>query len=566
MKGTIYIGLNDNFHDPSICILDDEGNILFAEGVERPLQYKRGLGCPPDLDFYIDEVISKYINHEVKRVLIAYSWTNKSHLKAKIFSIFNHFRNPNNSLFPDVEMSIQRHVSSLNQSGAGITRVFKTKFPDIKIAKHYFNHHLCHIANAVTTFDVNNGIGLVIDGKGDDTSFSIYEVNNQEIRLIKKITSIFSLGYLYGFFTDLVGYSQLKGEEWKVMGMSAYGSEDNLFLKYFLNEVSLGKQKLESKDLVGKVGLIKKFIEENKISKEDIAFTGQYLFEKLFFEVIDVMKKTSASKTLFISGGSALNTLAVGKLFEKSAFDIIVIPNAPADDGNAIGSAMLAYQKNNGLFPVLKDKVRLPFLGSEITADEVERYIQTSGLPFKKVNNSSKYAAELLSQNKIIGWIQGRAEFGPRALGNRSILGHPGFIENKDRINKVVKFRESYRPFAPSILHEFGDDFFNNYSFSPYMEKTLIIKNEKRNVIPAVVHVDGTGRVQSVTKSINSKYYDLLTEFNSLTKIPMVINTSYNVMGKPIVHDINDVMAVFFNSSIDAVFVGDYLIERNNIK
>lgn len=564
MKNTIYIGLNNNFHDSSFCILDCNGEILFAESTERFLQYKRAIGCPADLDFYIEKLISHHLNSEVDEVVIAYSWTKWSHFKARLYSVYDFFRNVNNQKFPNSELATSRYISSLTQSGAGFIRAIKVQFKDVKITKKYFNHHLCHIYNSIYSSNIQNGVGLVIDGKGDDSSYSVYHINDSKVNKVKKIKGIRSLGHLYGFYTELCGYSQLKGEEWKVMGLAPYGKENVLLKQMIKSEI----EKIDrfNSNTGSVIRRIKDQIKKNLICAEDIAFLAQENFESLFFEVINrFIKSKSEISTLFISGGSALNTLAVGKLHEKNMFNNIIVPNAPADDGNAIGAAVLSYEEYNGKIPNL-NSVRSPYLGSCISSDSIEKYIATSLLPFKKLDDAPKYAAQLLNQNNIIGWIQGRAEFGPRALGNRSILAHPGFAENKDRINAVVKFRESYRPFAPSILHEFGNEYFEKYSFTPYMEKTLTFKNHVRDKVPAVVHVNGTGRLQSVTKEINAKYHSLINEFYQLSSLPLIVNTSYNVMGKPIVHDINDVMTVFFNSSIDAVIIGDYVIERKDLR
>lgn len=562
MKNTIYIGLNNNFHDPSFCILDNKGEILFAECAERFLQYKRAIGCPADLDFYVDKIISQYITSQVDEVIIGHSWTRWSHLKARLYSVYDFFKDINNNKFPNSELATSRYISSLTQSGAGFTRAIKVQFKDAKITKKYYNHHLCHIYNSIYSSNILNGVGLVIDGKGDDSSYSVYHINDSKVNKVKKIKGIRSLGHLYGFYTELCGYSQLKGEEWKVMGLAPYGKENKTLEQIINREVKRIKLLRSNLSLV--VTNIKEQVKKQEIKSEDIAYLAQDSFESIFFKVIDDLKKYD-SDTLFISGGSALNTLAVGKLHEKGLFKNIIVPNAPADDGNAIGAAVLSYEEYNGKIPNL-NSVRSPYLGSCISSDSIEKYIATSLLPFKKLDDAPKYAAQLLNQNNIIGWIQGRAEFGPRALGNRSILAHPGFAENKDRINAVVKFRESYRPFAPSILHEFGNEYFEKYSFTPYMEKTLTFKNHVRDKVPAVVHVNGTGRLQSVTKEINAKYHSLINEFYQLSGLPLIVNTSYNVMGKPIVHDINDVMTVFFNSSIDAVIIGDYVIERKDLR
>jgi carbamoyltransferase len=546
--------------------MDDNGQILFAECAERFLQYKRALGCPPDLDFYIEKIINQYITWHVDELVVSYSWTEWSHIKAKVYSVYNHFKNVNSSIYPNLELATNRYISALNQAGAGFIRAFKIKYKGIKITKRYFNHHLCHIYNSIYLSNINDGIGLVLDGKGDDSSYSVYEIHDAKIKNSYKIKNLQSLGYLYALYTELCGYSHLKGEEWKVMGLSPYGRE-NEELEKIIDEGIKKSHRLRSNTS----NIIREIIEkinQKLIKFEDVAYLAQKSFESIFFSLIDRLKKNEMnSQTLFLSGGSALNTLAVGKLHEKGLYENIIVPNAPADDGNAIGAAILGYLTNTNFKQIIKDKnYRSPFLGSEITKDELARYVSSSLLPFIKTENPSRYAAELLNDNKIIGWIQGRAEFGPRALGNRSILAHPGFAENKDRINAVVKFRESYRPFAPSILHEFGNDYFEKYSFTPYMEKTLTFKESVRGNIPAVVHVNGTGRLQSVTKEINEKYYNLISEFYKLSGLPLVVNTSYNVMGKPIVHDINDVMAVFFNSSIDAVIIGDYVIERKDLK
>jgi carbamoyltransferase len=171
-------------------------------------------------------------------------------------------------------------------------------------------------------------------------------------------------------------------------------------------------------------------------------------------------------------------------------------------------------------------------------------------------------AARLLSEGKLIGWMQGRAEFGPRALGNRSILADPRRKDMKEKINGSVKFREEFRPFAPSILDEFGDQYFENYEFTPYMERTLRFRPEMRDRVPAVVHVDGTGRLQTVRKDWNKRFHDLLTEFNKLTGVPVLLNTSFNVMGKPIVHSVEDAVSVFLTTGLDALVIGDFLIAK----
>jgi carbamoyltransferase len=574
-SNTIYIGLNDNFHDPSICFLNSEGKIVFAESVERPLQYKRGIGCPPDLDFYIEKIIAEHFTDTTQKIIIASSWSKYRHLSSNLLDFIGFFNYDSKSIFRKILQKGGTHRSfhygslraaaALSQSGAGVFKIFNKINPNSIITREYYNHHLSHIANAIScTNNISDGIGLVIDGGGEGTAISIYNIENNSPILVKTIPTNFSLGSLYSIVTNAIGYSAHKGEEWKVMGLAPYGKK-SLQLENCLKDIfRIDNNKYTTKSIIlGKYEyIIQKLIINEKISKEDAAYTLQQLFYEYLVDIIKYAKKLVPDKSdIFICGGSALNSSAMGQISESGLFENVVIPNAPADDGNAIGAAVLSFAKNTGVFPK-PDYFRSPYNGSEINRTIIEKYIKTSQLPFVKLENAPKYAAELLHQNKIIGWIQGKAEFGPRALGNRSILAHPGFAENKNRINNVVKFREEFRPFAPSILHEFGNQYFKNYSFTPYMEKSLVYKSEVINSIPAAVHINNTGRLQSVTKELNTRFYQLIYEFNLLSGLPVVINTSYNVMGKPIVHDINDVMAVFLNSSLDAVIIDDFIIER----
>jgi len=576
-NGTIYIGLNDNYHDTSISILNEKGEILYSEGLERYLQYKRGLGCPPDLDSYIEEIFKKWVNYNGEDVVIVSSWTKNFHRKLKLISFLNLLNFDSSSrihkyvqkkgVHPTFHQGLSRQISAMMQSGLGIYNYMKTNYPDSVVRREYQKHHLCHITHAIHSSHCNDALGLVIDGGGDETSITAFDIQLGQVQKEIVLKSRFSVGSIYSVITHIIGYSALKGEEWKVMGLSGYGKFHEEFDKRLRDifRYSNGEFSLKSKIIGGHVKKLKKFIITENIPREDIAFTGQKLFEEYLFYVLDwANKKVPGKNNIIISGGAALNSLAMGRVADSGLFERIIIPNGPADDGNSIGAAILSVRKNEGIKKFLNpsESCRSPYTGSEIKESDIKEYVKKSKLPFKKLTDSSKYAAELLYANKIIGWIQGRAEFGPRALGNRSILANPSFSENKDRLNRVVKFRESYRPFAPSILHEYGKDYFENYSFTPYMEKTLKFLDATVTKVPAVVHENGTGRLQSVTPEINKRYYDLISNFNQLSGIPIVINTSYNVMGKPIAHSINDVIYVFLNSKIDAVIIGDYCLER----
>ena len=251
----------------------------------------------------------------------------------------------------------------------------------------------------------------------------------------------------------------------------------------------------------------------------------------------------------------------------QTPFCQLFVPPAPADDGTAVGAALLAYGEDHpsaGAPP----GVTSPFLGSDVSAEGLDRLRRFSGYPHRVLSPADvpRAAARLLARGKILGWVQGRAEFGPRALGNRSILADPRSVEIRDRLNAEVKYREAFRPFAPSILHEHGPRYFEDYQASPHMERVLRFRDEVKDRVPGVVHVDGTGRLQSVERQTNERYYDLITEFEVLTGVPLVLNTSFNVMGKPIVHSVEDAVAVFFTSGMDALIIGDTLLEKTTSK
>jgi carbamoyltransferase len=247
----------------------------------------------------------------------------------------------------------------------------------------------------------------------------------------------------------------------------------------------------------------------------------------------------------------------------RTGFKRLHVPSAPADDGNALGAALLAYRRDHpGEKPAAT--LRSPYLGSTISKRTLDNLVAFGGIAGMRYLPDALHedAARLLADGKILGWIQGRAEFGPRALGNRSILADPRRESMKDAINSRVKFREDFRPFAPSILDEHGDDYFEAYQFSPYMERVLTVKEGARKKVPGIVHVDGTARLHSVRRDSNERFYDLIRAFYDRTGVPMLLNTSLNVMGKPIIHSLEDALGLFYTTGLDALVVEDYMIQK----
>jgi carbamoyltransferase len=295
----------------------------------------------------------------------------------------------------------------------------------------------------------------------------------------------------------------------------------------------------------------------------NLAFTTQFFYAEVMDQLLNNFHQLGISDNLALGGGCGLNSSYNGEITQRTKFKNLHVPSAPSDDGNALGAALLAYYQDH---PETKPqaKIHTPYLGSSMSKKTLENLVAFGRLEKLKhlPETVQQEAARLLAEGKLVGWVQGPAEFGPRALGNRSILADPRPPDMKDKINSLVKFREEFRPFAPSILDEFGEEYFENYQVSPYMERTLKFKESAKKKVPAIVHVNATGRLQSVRREWNPRYYDLIKSFFELTGVPMLLNTSFNIMGKPIIHSVEDAIGLFYTTGLDALILEDYLIEK----
>jgi len=261
-----------------------------------------------------------------------------------------------------------------------------------------------------------------------------------------------------------------------------------------------------------------------------------------------------------MAGGVALNSKTNGKILVSGLVDRLFIQPAAADDGVALGAAMAPYLDKGGRLPI--QPMRHAYLGAEWCEGEIEKALRTYKLRYTRLNDPAHTAAELLAEGKILSWFQGRMEFGPRALGSRSILSDPRDPEMNAKVNNAVKFREWWRPFAPSMLKEAAAEYLESATDSPFMILTAPVKPEKRGVIPAVTHVDGSARPQTVEQEINPLYWRLIREFGDRTGVPVIMNTSFNLRGEPIVNSPTDAVRTFFSSGMDALVIGPFLVEK----
>jgi len=583
-----YIGIANSFHDSSISIVNSMGEVVFAEATERYLQNKRAINCTGDQFIRIAKLVEKYCEPGAELV-VAHTWSDsaESFVKEAISQLENEENawKDSSGIIPELildkltfrKFAIASQMNSM--SLANKTLRYELSQLDgwrknIDFVVKRYDHHLTHAATACYTAPYIEGACAVIDGYGERSSSQSYTYRNGKITSISEgIRQGFlgaSLGMFYMIICDVCGFGYFRGEEWKVMGLAAYGKFDQKYydiMKPMLHINGLDIEpcnSLKYNQNLRKLYSFKRKPGQSVMEFADFAYTGQVVFSELLYEYLNNLNRIAGMDNVMLGGGAFLNSWANGEITGKTLFKNAYIFSAPADDGNSLGAAMLAFCEDNPDWRP-KNIFQSPYLGSEIAQNTVENFKKFGGL-----NQYVRYypgevhkkAAELLSQGKIIGWVQGRAEFGPRALGNRSILADPRDKNCKDKINSRVKFREEFRPFAPSILHEYGPEYFCNYQESPYMERTLRYRDEVMDKVPGVVHDNLTGRLQTVKKEWNEKYYLLLKAFAEITGVPVLLNTSFNVMGKPIIHSFEDAIAVFFTSGLDALVIDDMIVEK----
>ncbi len=577
------IGLATTFHDPAVAIVNPAGEIVFAEATERFLQSKRAFNSEPDPLFRITELLDTYcVGDATVRVATTWSrnagrlpfWAALLHmgglLRPEFIQRWRLDRLEPTLLLRQYDlwhMLLCVHSSHM-KAGANLARALRHRQGQRQLQFLPMDHHRCHAAMACYTSPFPEAVCLIVDGTGDVGSLTGFHYTGGRLLPIARHAGRESLGALFMLVTELCGFSAFAGEEWKVMGLAAYGRHDPALYDLFrtlLRVEDLSLRHPVPAVLRATVQSLERYRRPANAPPEaaaDLACTWQKAFSDLLNELLRNVFALGLSRNLVLAGGCALNSSYAGQVLAHTGFTALHIPSAPADDGAALGAALLA-RVGDGPLPQRADSYS-PYLGTAIGPESVQR-LQVYG-PVGRVRHCPgricAEAAQLLAQGRIVGWVQGRAEFGPRALGNRSILADPRQAAMKDRLNAQVKFREEYRPFAPAVLHELGPRYFEDYQFTPYMERTLRFRPEVRECVPAVVHVDGTGRLQSVTRELNARFHALITAFHDLTGVPILLNTSFNVMGKPIIHTVEDALGVFYTSGLDALVIDDYIVVK----
>jgi carbamoyltransferase len=575
---TYTIGLATTFHDPAIAIIGPDGGVLFAEATERYLQYKRAPNCEPDSVLRMEGLLKRYIPEDAE-VTIASSWGDDftgfldQMSRTGSFSLEALLKlSPelNRSLVP--ERTERALIASLHQgqqrAGIGTLLGLDRAFGQANVTglKRY-GHHLSHAAYACWSSPFTDAACLIVDGMGEIGASAIFALEDGQIREVKRHRGRESIGFYFGLVTDLAGFDQAKGEEWKIMGLAPYGRSDERLMALLrrLYQIDGHRLSFADADVVREVcAEILRLRPSDALEQgwADLARCGQDVFAEMMDALLAETAALVPSGNLVLAGGCALNSSFNGGIVGRHGFTEVFVPSAPADDGNAIGAAWLAHAETNPDWRAPKGPLS-PYLGSTVSTEPFER-MQAWEPRLRRLapEEVAPVTAKLLAEGKLIGWVQGRAEFGPRALGNRSIIADPRPADAKDILNAKVKYREAFRPFAPSILAEHAPDWFERYQDAPYMERTLVWRDAVRDRVPAVVHEDATGRLQSVTVERNPRYHALISAFHGMTGVPVILNTSFNIMGKPILHTAEDAILMFYTSGLDALVIEDWLLVK----
>ena len=468
----------------------------------------------------------------------------------------------------------------------------------------FCEHHLSHAASAFYPSPFEESLILTIDGVGEWATTTVGIGTGKKIKIIKEINFPHSLGLLYSAFTYYLGFKVNSGE-YKVMGLAPYGKpifkkkiaknlidikEDGSFrlnMDYFDYATGFTMTNKKFSTLFGK-NLRKSEDEELEQFHMDIAASIQSVIEDIIIKITRNLKKEYKYDNLCLAGGVALNCVANSKILKNNIFKNVWIQPASGDSGGSLGAALFCWYKfsdQSRKITLMEDSMKGSYLGPNFNNTEIKEFLIKKKINYQEIDDEPLFekVAKELSNGKIVGWFQGKMEFGPRALGSRSILADPRPLEMQKKLNLKIKFRESFRPFAPAILEEKVNSFFKTNSISPYMLLVSEIKDEykinekenldlsgmdklylKRSLLQATTHVDYTSRIQTVNKKTNLRFYKLIENFELITKIPILVNTSFNIRGEPIVCTPEDALNCFIGTDIDILVLENFLIYKKN--
>lgn len=559
------LGINYYFHDSTACLVRD-GKLVVAIEEER-LSRDKHTSEFPKLSIAKCLEFSGVSYSDIDAIAVSIQPGKDWHKKVA-YGLKNII-----SSKPFVSHELINGLSKQRRLGSWYTSIWpdKEQAPPI----HYVPHHLSHAAGTFLVSPFESAAILSLDGSGEWSTSFLGKGEGNTVEQFHESYFPMSLGSFYEAVTEFCGFRP-NYDEGKTMGLAPMGDPDrfykevskivnigdqgeiNIDLSYF-NYQFWGHRRISQKfeDIFGQARSQNGEFESRHM---DLAAAFQRVLEDCALKMCQFLKRKTNLNKLVIAGGVSLNSVMNGRIVRESEFDEIYVMPAAGDNGTAIGAAFYVYNC------VMGNKRNFhhdnPFIGNEYTNEKIERILKECKLAYQYHEDIESIAAQLLHEGQILGWYQGRMEIGPRALGNRSILANPSLAGIKDKINAEVKHREAYRPFAPSATIEDAPRFFEDLGDNPFMLKVCAVHEKSKELLPAITHVDGSARLQTVHKDTNPRYHALIAKLGELNDTPVVLNTSFNIMGEPIVESPYDAIRCFFSTGLDSLVIGNYLIRK----
>ncbi|MGE7774891.1 carbamoyltransferase family protein [Chitinophaga sp. NPDC101104] len=571
----ITLGINAAFHDSAACLVKD-GQLIAAAEDERFTHIKHGKRPVPfsawELPFHAIHYCLKEADIHLSDVdQVAYSFDpylvmERPELESRevrlpldplAVPMTEKWKSPWDPLF---------HSAILNAPGMLADgyphhlqdRLAGTSRNDERF--HFLDHHLCHAASAFLPSPFSEAAVMTLDGRGETATSTFSMGHGMQLERLRQVDMPHSLGMLYEQVTKYLGFLH-SSDEYRVMALASYGKP--VYANIFRDMVHLGNDggyTIDEERFAQHFGPPRSKGAPFTMLHFDIAHSLQVVLEESVLELASWLRRETGAKQLCFAGGVALNCVLNARLRDAGIFDDIWVQPASGDAGTALGAALWQDAQARGESGKAFT-MEHAYWGPAFSDEEIITFLRWAKVPYRRMQDVARETAELLLQNRVVGWFQGRMEFGPRALGARSILASPIDPKMQAKLNEV-KDREDFRPVAPAVLEEEACNWFQSAGASPFMLFVHQVKEDKKAQIPAVCHVDGTARIQTVNRTQHARYYDLLKAFQELSGVPVIINTSFNTLGKPIVCTPRDALECFWSSPFDVLVMGDCLIEK----
>lgn len=573
-----FLGIHDAHSDPSAALVADGQIIAFAEE-ERHIRFKHANGLYPirAIEYCLSHASITIDDIEA----VAVNWDLESHTNGRMLAFIEswnaeHITDNSTKAWQQLILTRYNVSNHTHHNHLHWTKQFGSRrFPPII----GYPHHFTHAFQAGTQSGHSSSVVITVDGSGDEHCTVVWRHIGTDVQKLYEIRIPHSLGWFYAALTEYLGFDAYDGE-YKVMGLAAYGSRNTKIrsqiaevvhasadgIGYCLEPryIHYGGHSFSARftdSLPVLLGVPPRLPHEPVTTWHmDLAFEVQAALEECVLRLATWAIESTGEATICLSGGVAHNIKMSSRLLDIPGVKAVFPHPLCSDAGAAAGAALLACFRSTGVSPT---PLKTLALGLEMSDSDIEAVLKGAKCKYVRSNDICRDVARLLAQGEIVGWCQGRMEGGPRALGQRSILADPRDVAARDRVNAVIKYREPWRPFCPSMKQEAADDYLSRHCAAPFMTLAFTATDRARKEIPAVVHVDGTARVQLVEPSTHSLYHTLLDEFEKLTGVPVLLNTSFNVKGEPIVCTTQDALRTYYSTGLDSLALGSFLITKD---